>query len=391
MPAIVGIRVDYDTGGLVVKLAGGEQRAAAADSAIFEGHDRFVSTELSFVDDTLDISTRSGERLVVEVPPADGGLSPRRGRRVVYLDQNQWIYLSRALVRESASEDAQEVATYLGDRVEKDQLILPLSLAHHVESGFKGGPQRERLAETMLRLSRGWVMKHPLRVRREELQNVAGGDAQVLPDVISTVPWFRYDDTNLAPDLKKVKGVPLVLQRWWAVVVSVLAAYDTLLDPVEDDARTLKQSAAAWAAELWAFSEKMAESGLLSSQKRGSAFRRMVGDMSPDIEIAYLGVGRNPLGFGEWFESLDREAFSGVPYLNRWYTVFGERLSNPQQPWEANDLMDLLYLPCAAAYCDVVVTEKSMAHYLKLADRAQEGAVITPQLRDLPEILEGKA
>ena len=394
-PALVTIRVAYDTGEILLTLANGEQREVAADPAIFEGHDRFVSTELSLVDDTLEISTRSGESLVVEVPPAGGGASPRRGRRVVYLDQNHWIYLSRALVGESAAEDVQEVASYLSERVEQDRLILPLSLAHHVEAGFKGGPQRERLAETMLRLSRGWVMKHPLRARREELQNVArgyvSGEVPVPPDVISTVPWFRYNDPNLMPDLKKVKDLPRELQRWWAVVVSVLTAYDTLLDPEKDDAKTLKLSAAAWAAELSAFSKGMAEGGLSSPQRRESAFGRMVADMAPDIEKAYRGAGGDPSGFRGWLESLDRESFACVPYLNRWFTVTGERLSNPQQPWEANDLMDLMYLPCAAAYCDVVVAEKTTAHYLRLADRTQEGAVITSQLRDLPGVLEGKS
>lgn len=392
MASLLGIKVVYETGELAVTLDSGEVRTTSADPAIFEGLDRFQSTELSFVDDTLDIITAAGERFVVEAPPTRSGTDPRQGRRAVYLDQNHWIYLSRALVGAPVSEDRMEVAAYLRNKVGQGQVLLPLSLAHHVEAGFKGGPPRERLAGIMLQLSRGWVMKHPLRVRREELQGVANRSlndvVMELPDVVSTIPWLRYEDQSLAPDLNKVSDFPRPLQRWWAVVVSVVTAYDTLLDPVRDDAAALKKSANEWAAEISGFAIGMAKRGLSSEQKRAAAFTRMIRDMGPDILRAYFAAGGDLRGFGAWLSSLDREDFAHVPYLNRWFTVFGDRLSNPHQPWEANDLFDLMYLPCAAAYCDVVVAEKSMAHYLKLADREQIGAAIVTDLRELPDVLE---
>jgi hypothetical protein len=48
-------------------------------------------------------------------------------------------------------------------------IVLPLSAAHAFESARKDARQRRELATTMLQLSRGWQMRSPLKVRREEL------------------------------------------------------------------------------------------------------------------------------------------------------------------------------------------------------------------------------
>jgi hypothetical protein len=37
-----------------------------------------------------------------------------------------------------------------------------------------------------------------------------------------------------------------------------------------------------------------------------------------------------------------------------------------QQPWEPNDLIDIVALPLPAVCCDVVVTEKQWVHHLRL-------------------------
>lgn len=37
----------------------------------------------------------------------------------------------------------------------------------------------------------------------------------------------------------------------------------------------------------------------------------------------------------------------------------------PQQSWEPNDFVDVIALPVAAVYCDVVVTEKQWAHHMR--------------------------
>ena len=236
-------------------------------------------------------------------------------------------------------------------------------------------------------------MRHPLQVRRDELRSVIdghypsqGGPGQ--SGVVSTVQYWQYDDPALRPDIQKVADFPPFLRRAWVAVVSVLSAYDYLLDPEGEDVETLKKSAGEWAAELWDFAKGMAGEGLSSSDKRARAFRRMLADMLPDIQQAYAAARREPSEFGQWLESVDQETFAGAPYLGRWFSVFVERLANPEQPWEANDLMDLIYLPCAAAYCDVVVAEKSAAHYLKMAGEKLNGAVVTSKLTELPDILE---
>jgi len=53
-----------------------------------------------------------------------------------------------------------------------------------------------------------------------------------------------------------------------------------------------------------------------------------------------------------------------MPFFALWVDVLGERLSNFQARWESNDLIDMMFLGCAAAYADVVVAERKATNYL---------------------------
>lgn len=72
------------------------------------------------------------------------------------------------------------------------------------------------------------------------------------------------------------------------------------------------------------------------------------------------------------------------------------RLRNDRDVWEPNDLIDMLFLPCAAAYADVVVSERKTGDYLARVHRSRaDGARIVtsfPQLIDaLGELTEETA
>jgi hypothetical protein len=95
---------------------------------------------------------------------------------VVYLDQNHWIMLAR---QQWAPEkvpaphrDGYERLTMLA---RERAIVLPLSAAHAFETARRDGRQRRELATTMLQFSRGWQMRSPLKVRREELLCAVAG------------------------------------------------------------------------------------------------------------------------------------------------------------------------------------------------------------------------
>ena len=55
-----------------------------------------------------------------------------------------------------------------------------------------------------------------------------------------------------------------------------------------------------------------------------------------------------------------------------WYS----RLSNPNDHWHEHDLIDVLFLPCAAEYGDYVVCEKKTADYLWRTGRKRPGGAV---------------
>lgn len=381
-PSITSIALSYVTGEMVLTLADGTSTSTFTDPSIFVGTEPFESTEVSLTDGIMDIRTRTGESFVVELAP-----SPRRGRPVVYLDQNHWIFLARALNGKPNSSKISQVAERVVGAVENGNLILPLSSAHHVETGYRGGASRQRLAVTMLTLSRGWVMKHPLRVRREELHSIVNGTANS-PEVISTIQWSLYDDPNLIPDFRRLP-FPGPVRFLIGVISSVMAAHSYLLDAEGEDVAALKESSVQWAHQLSSLAKTMAGRGDSSEQRRRTIFGWILIDMIPDLYTVYSKSARDPEAWKDWLSTLTPASFEPAPYLRRWLGVFQERLTNPQQPWEANDLVDLLHLPCAVAYCDAVVAERNAAHYLNAVERRIGGeAIITSRLEELPDILD---
>jgi hypothetical protein len=121
---------------------------------------------------TLTIATFGGEVAVMEISDSDGTLYP--GSRVVYLDQCHWSTLARR-ARDPGSVANPDEAAAAGTLIEwarTRKIFLPLSSGHVMETTPLYGEKRQHLAMTMLQLSRGWLMRNPLLVRRDEIGQV---------------------------------------------------------------------------------------------------------------------------------------------------------------------------------------------------------------------------
>jgi hypothetical protein len=77
-----------------------------------------------------------------------------------------------------------------------------------------------------------------------------------------------------------------------------------------------------------------------------------------------------------------------MPFLRLYADALGERLVNRAR-WEPNDLIDMLYLACAAAYADIVAAERKATQYLSGAWRGRQ--VPCPVVPTLGELASGLA
>ncbi|WP_167045026.1 hypothetical protein [Salinibacterium sp. ZJ454] len=64
------------------------------------------------------------------------------------------------------------------------------------------------------------------------------------------------------------------------------------------------------------------------------------------------------------------------------------KLRQTQQKWELNDFNDILALPVAAVYCDIIVTEKQWVHRLRQGKVDERyGTTLLHDTADLVDIL----
>jgi hypothetical protein len=339
----------------------------------------------SLAEHTLTITTLSGECAVMEIDQP-GGAAQDTSHRVVYLDQCHWSTIDRCINDPGSVTDQDDVAA--ADRLVRwaldRSIVLPLSSGHVMETTPLFGEKRRRLALTMLQLSHGWNMRNPLIVRRQEiacvLDNARPGTLPCLQlevftleaDSLYTIP------TSLEPELA---GIPGYLGWLCARLSAVLANFDLLIDPE----RIVPEKPTGWGNELTALGRDPEFQGLPPARRRVAAQARALIDAIADLPVLDL-LQRSGLAQEEAVDVLLQglqTSTDTMPFLRLYADALGVRLSNRAR-WEPNDLVDMLYLSCAAAYADAVAAERAATHYLNAAWRDRpEPCPVVPTLREL--------
>lgn len=120
----------------------------------------------------LRIETTRGDHILLDIPRPDD-LTPIGGRSTIYLDQNHWSTLAKAIhePRRIINEDERDAALRLIDLGISRRIILPMSSGHMAETcKWTDNDRRYHLALTFAQLGAGWQLRDPLDVRRFELR-----------------------------------------------------------------------------------------------------------------------------------------------------------------------------------------------------------------------------
>ncbi len=378
--------IDYEAGDLEVVMTDGRAERRRTRASVTD----FKRVCFRVQDLTLEMVTPTDEAFVVEVFAHDDQVERRSGRPVIYLDQNKWIQLAQSIHRpERVPKHELEPARRLADLARAGEIILPISSAHWVETSPTYGDRRRRLASLMVSLSRGWIMRDPLRVRASELAAMfssfhgAGSGLDEQPPVftldareVRAEPWNAYTPTGgpLPPEIVEVIDVLLGAQAVLAVLL--------------ENERTPRERALAarWANYHETFAEYLAREP--TNRRRTLTLLRFLADLGTDQAKLAVAAGLTPVDYGEWLLERADDDVASLPYLGRFREVIHLKLRDPRRKWEANDLFDLMYLPCAAGYADSVVCEIDLAHHLELCGQARDGAAIFTSIAELTEHLE---
>lgn len=335
--------------------------------------------------DELSVGLPHGEEATVELRGNRSVAELRAGRPVVYLDQNKWSLIAawKFGLRGVPAAEAR-AAELLMDLVASGELLLPVSAAHLVETTPLYGSLRVALASTVLQLGRGWQMANPLHVRVAEVAGALRGAAPVATDVFAPQAdaFFAY----------KPRGSAEGLEPEWEVLAQalpgVLGLYDTVLDasPIPDPGGVAELAARAWANKHAALAAKLRAERADPDMVRRAVHAYLLIDLADDL----FYIDRElQLGAEEVIRQLTvpSDPVSRMPFLCQMRQLLYARIRNSGQKWQANDLIDTLFLSCAAGYADVVVGEKTAVGYLRQAKQPSASAALATSLEDAVGLL----
>ncbi|MEH0419895.1 hypothetical protein [Streptomyces sp. B21-083] len=388
------ITIDRASSSTVVSRLDGNGAWQIPAPSLFEDTSVVAKLEFSPALPALLVTTLAGDQILFELPLRRAA-NQLEGRLVVYLDQNQWSTLSNSCHDlQKSSEKDQAAGRKLKDWVEQRRIILPASSSHYFETGKRFSTEkRYALGLTVLQYSRGWQMRDPLQVRRNELHD-AFCHRLGRPGEIRSAPIFTLDpDALFSPIRWTDSGLPPTLLSQFGFHLDALVAASASIDTMLDTERIGEGQDTGWTAASQRFSDWLDELDQDSQQKRRAVDIHIITDLQQELaeEAATAGVPTEL--FGQWgFKGWVR-AIGESPAVGLFREMLHSRHLNKGTTWRRNDLPDMLYLSCAAGYADVVVCEKHMRDPLqrglkRMGRSAQVYRRLTDAVAAIEELLE---
>jgi hypothetical protein len=290
----------------------------------------------------------------------------------VYLDQNKWIDLSRAVHGRAGGERHADVLDLLRFATQQGLVSLPLSMSHYFEKWKRGDPQsRQRLGTVMCELSMLYTIAGPATVTPHEIDMachlIAGRPFQrpVLQvfgrgvgHACGTTPVGYTPPEGLDPALawqlrqigtEVMERVPLITPPFQL--------------PVRGIARPTDEFGERYAESERASRERLEEEGFSNNVVRRFVFASELTDI---VEALVKTLNRSGLALTDVMHDEESAASFLEAMPSRWATAHLRRVAfqNRSNKWDAHDLNDMAYLSIAFMYCDIVVTERKWANYV---------------------------
>ncbi|MDC7337197.1 hypothetical protein [Streptomyces lydicus] len=331
----------------------------------------------SFTSGVISLESLRGD--LFEVDPEEvesGSIQPP----VVYLDQGHWSALSNSIFDRARVRDEKdlEAAEQLIEWAESGRVILPVSSAHALETSALFDERRQNLASTILRLSRGWQMRSPVAVRMHEM-SVVLSEAYAVSASPSELDIFSLAAGAMDTKRRAVNAsdLPPGLLKLTNRLTAFSTIYDVLMNP-----ERVPSVVAGWHEHFNNVSGDPEFRARSPKQKAIDGRAMALSDVLQEAITAALGLG---IPVEERLASVLFAGLDSMPSLRVYGDAIGYRLKN-RAKWEPNDLIDILFLGCAAAYADVVVAERVATNYLQGSWRS--GDRPCPVVAKLPEAVE---
>lgn len=389
-PTITLITMDRETSSAVFTRSDGKEARFPLINSPFAETSALSRLHYTPSFDGLLVTTRAGDDIVFELPKPSSG-EQLAGRLVVYLDQNQWraVYNARHEPAKVANED-RDAAQQLVEWVQQRKIVLPASSGHYYETTkWSDNTKRYGVGLTVLQLSRGWQMRDPLQVRRNELYDAVGRRFAKAPRSWNAPVFTLMPDVIHGP---RRSGGPYVAPADFPPEVAfqhhALTSATALLDVMLDAERIEPGPDGGWALANQQFSDWLDGEDRTPQQKRKSIDALLLSDLRTEVAEEAHAAGVTLEQFQDWFPKQSIEDMGGLLALGMFRDMLHERHLNKGTTWRPNDLTDMVYLSCAAGYADFVVCERHMGDVLRRGvKRLSRPTLVFRRLRDAVPVI----
>lgn len=301
----------------------------------------------------------------------------------IYLDQNKWVDLALAAIGHPSGERFTDALAICRVGVASGTVSFPLDMYRYWETGKRRNDRsRNDVADVMRELSRQHTIALPFGVLDQELdlalqrrfgrpehprqQQVFGVGMRHISE--GRMDWPELDLSALSDSGAPVPaGLRAQLKDGVAELIEeeILRAGPETLRAVGFD------HAASDHGQRFVDFENVVAATIAQHGLTGDAVDQAVrgsdlGDIRPAVTDALDRIG---MTYDHFMENITvGELMSFIDDLPTRYVTNIMRSAKhrqTQQKWEPNDFIDIVALPVAAVYCDVVVTEKQWTHRMR--------------------------
>lgn len=361
-------------------------------SACSNRHETTVDPTLGRDQDCL------GQSLLIIATELQSSLAWRqiwRCMKVIYLDQNHWIELSRAAHGRASRPNTPVVLDALRKAQAAGRACVPISLAHYIET-YKQQKRdsRSRLASVMLALAAGRTVAPPHVVVRHEIEMAL---EHFYPGRISPGE-FHFVGSGLTHAADKDFSFPL---KWPAEANGIPASQRAVFER-----RFLMMAEYSLLTGILPTGQAVGPATDLTAERRFKAdleeWRGAAKRYSPEeledriyrITLkAITGVVNETLArhkispdtFAHWRKSDWRAFLDDMPSQRADMHLRREWAKNASLKPKDSDLNDWAYVSVAVCYSDIVVTEKQIADLFRRGSNL--GATVLSELDDLADLV----
>lgn len=356
---IASVTLDRASSSVICALSNGRAMRTPLPPDLFNASSQLERVTYVPARQRATLRTIRGDEVEFEVPTSTG-VAPAAGRTVVYLDQKDWSTLANAVsAPQRVSETERKAALRIVGLVQDGKLLLPLSSAHIAETcKWTNADRRYALALTMLQFSAGWQLRDVLAVRRDEIRSslhrIYRDEAFQLVPTITLQPFAIHEARLGGTRLPSQPTPSTEIEFAIDALTNVVATADTLLD----GASVPMDPVSGWTQRQQAFTQHVAGLSQDSRQKRKLIKTFFITDTPLELAEGAVHANVSQAEFEEWIQTHSDNELAAMPSLGLFREVMCEKHLDPGTKWADNDLGDMMYLTCGAAYADFVVCER---------------------------------